>query len=89
MDVEIRDDDTLHALDLAERAAITLALSIHASLILIDERKGTRAAISKGLEATGTLGVLSLAARRGMITLADAFARLEQTNSRYWQEILE
>jgi predicted nucleic acid-binding protein len=73
------DDATLQRLGAGERAAITLALSVHADLILIDERKGTTVALGKGFEVTGTLGVLRLAARRGLIDLADAFARL-QTN---------
>jgi predicted nucleic acid-binding protein len=72
-----------------ERAAITLALSLHADLILIDERKGTAVALGKGLDVTGTLGVLGLAARRGLVDLADAFARLKRTNFRYRQETMD
>src|SRR5580698_1587333 len=48
------DDAALQSLGEGERAAIVLALSIQADLVLIDERKGTRAAIAKGLDATGT-----------------------------------
>jgi predicted nucleic acid-binding protein len=44
---------------------------------------------SKGLAVTGTLGVLSLAARRGLVDLADSFARLKRTNFRYRQEIMD
>jgi predicted nucleic acid-binding protein len=58
--VKLRDDDGLQALDTGERAAITLALSMHADLILIDERKGTQAAIQRGFEVTGTPLVSSL-----------------------------
>jgi predicted nucleic acid-binding protein len=82
-------DVTLDPLGVGERAAITLALSVHADLILIDERKGTAVALKKGFEATGTLGILRLAARRGFVDLADAFARLKRTNFRYRQEILD
>jgi predicted nucleic acid-binding protein len=85
--VTIRDDDGLQALDAGERAAIMLALSMHADLILIDERKGTQAAIRKGFEVAGTLGVLCLAARRGLINLAESFDRLKRTNFRYRQHI--
>jgi predicted nucleic acid-binding protein len=35
-------EDVLRSLDAGERAAIILALSIHADLVLIDERKGTQ-----------------------------------------------
>jgi predicted nucleic acid-binding protein len=56
-----------------EGAAITLALSIHADLILIDERKGTSIDLVKGFEVTGTLGILRLAARAGWINIAQDF----------------
>jgi predicted nucleic acid-binding protein len=61
--VNVIDDVALQALDAGERDAIALALSLHADLILIDERKGTAVALSKGFEVIGTLGILSLAAR--------------------------
>ena len=41
--------------------------NIHADLLLIDERAGFRAAKKRGLCVTGTLGVLDLAAKRGLI----------------------
>ena len=69
------DDAALQPLGAGERAAITLALSLHADLILIDERKGTTMALSKGFDVTGTLGVLRPAARRGLVDLAEAFTR--------------
>lgn len=87
--VEANDDATLQPLGAGERAAITLALSLHADLILIDERKGTAVALGKGFEVTGTLGVLRLAARRGLVDLADCFAQLKRTNFRYRQEIMD
>ena len=87
--VEPINDPLLHPLGAGERAAITLALSLHADLILIDERKGTAVALEKGFDVTGTLGVLSAAARRGMVDLADAFVRLKRTNFRYRQEIMD
>lgn len=87
--VEPSDDATLGLLGSGERAAITLALSMHADLILIDDRKGKQVALEKGFEATGTLGVLRLAARRGLVDLAGAFDRLKLTNFRYRQEIMD
>jgi predicted nucleic acid-binding protein len=86
--VESLDDAVLQPLGAGERAAITLALAVRADLILIDERKGTSAAIQKGFEVTGTLGVLVLAARQGFVDLADCFARLKSTNFRYRPEIM-
>jgi predicted nucleic acid-binding protein len=87
--VEPIADSTLESLGAGERAAITLALSLHADLILIDERKGTAVALGKGFGVTGTLGVLGLAARHGFIDLADTFARLKLTNFRYRKEIMD
>jgi len=80
---------TRYGIGAGERAAISLALSIHADLILIDERKGTQAALERGLEVAGTLGVLQRAARQGLVNLAKAFERLKQTNFRYRQEIMD
>jgi predicted nucleic acid-binding protein len=89
MPVDNVDDAALAPLGAGERAAIALALSLRADLILIDERKGTNVALSKGFEVTGTLGVLGLAARRGLVNLATAFSRLKLTNFRYRQEIMD
>jgi predicted nucleic acid-binding protein len=56
---------------------------MHADLILIDERKGTAAALTKGFDVTGTLGILRLAAQGRLVDLADALAKLKRTNFRY------
>lgn len=77
------------ALDAGERAAIALAMSIGADLILMDDRAGVAAARRHGLSVTGTLGVLDLAAKRGLIDLATALTRLKATNFRYRPEILD
>lgn len=87
--VELTDDAVLQSLGAGERAAITLALSIHADLILIDERKGTSIALRKGFEVTGTLGILRLAAQRRLIDLAETLAKLKRTNFLYRQEMLD
>ena len=79
----------LPALDDGERSAIALALSRRADLILMDDRSGVAAALAYGLEAIGTLGLLDRAARRGLIDLAAALARLKVTNFRYQQEMLD
>ena len=87
--VDSLDDAMLRPLGAGERAAITLALSMPADLILIDERKGTQVTIKKGFDVTGTLGILGLAARRGLVNLAGSFAQLKGTNFRYRQEIMD
>jgi predicted nucleic acid-binding protein len=94
--VEIRPDPDYKsndpeemALDEGERAAIALALAINADLILMDDRAGAAVAHRRGFTVTGTLGVLDLAARRGIIDLARAFETLRTTNFRYRPEIMD
>lgn len=59
---------TLRAeLDTAESEAIVLAQQLSASLLLIDERLGRRAAMQLGLDVTGLLGILAEAKKRRVI----------------------
>jgi predicted nucleic acid-binding protein len=81
------DDPSLQPLDDGGKAAITLALK--ADLILMDDRAGVAVARAKGFAATGTLGLLDLGARRQLLKLNEAFARLKTTNFRYPPEIME
>lgn len=87
--VSASDDPSLDALDEGEKSAIALGLSLSADLLLIDDRKGAAIARGKGFEVTGTLGILDLAARRGMVDLANALARLRTTNFRRREELLD
>jgi predicted nucleic acid-binding protein len=68
---------------------LALARALSADLVLMDDRAGVAVAHQFGFAVTGTLGVLDLAARRGLIDLADAFTRLKATNFRYRPEILD
>jgi predicted nucleic acid-binding protein len=83
------NDPAEMALDDGERAAIALAAAISADLILIDDRAGAAVAYRRGFTVTGTLGVLDLGARRGLIDLARALERLRATNFRYRPEIMD
>jgi len=71
-----------------EAAAIALARSMSADLLLIDDRKGVDVARQLGLRVTGTLGVLDLAAERGLIDFAEAIRALERTTFRRPGELL-
>jgi predicted nucleic acid-binding protein len=82
------DPETV-SLDDGERAAIALSEFLAADLVLMDDRKGVRISLRKGFEVTGTLGILDLAARRGLIDLAECFDRLKATNFRYRPQMLE
>jgi predicted nucleic acid-binding protein len=72
-----------------ERAALALAASMQADLVLMDDRPGVTAAREQGFIVTGTLGILDLAASRGLIDLAEAFEQLKATNFRYRQQLLD
>ncbi len=83
------EDSSLQALDSGERAAIVLAESVGADLLLIDDRAGAQLAQSRGLAVTGTLGVMDMASRAELLDLRDAFLRLQKTNFRYPPSLLE
>lgn len=75
-------DTALRPLDSGEQEVIALALATNADSVLIDERRGRQAARERGLRVSGTLGMLRLAADRGLVRLAEALDRLQTTNFR-------
>jgi predicted nucleic acid-binding protein len=79
----------LPGLGAGERAAIALALSRRADLILMDDRRGVTAALNRGLLPIGTIGLLDRAARRQLIDLPVAVARLRATNFRHRPALLD
>ena len=87
--VSSSDDPSLGALDQGERSAIALGLALSADLLLIDDRRGAASARTKGFEVIGTLGVLDLAARRDIVDLSEAVARLRTTNFRRREELFD
>lgn len=82
-------DETLSALDPGEQAAITLAQTLPADLLVIDERLGRQIASDRGIPIIGTLGILDDAANQGLINLAEAIAQLQQTNFRASRRIIQ
>jgi predicted nucleic acid-binding protein len=67
-------------LDEGERAAIALAKQIQADLIPIDDQAGRAEARRWKLRVTGTLGILRVAAERGMVDVPAVIGRLRSTN---------
>src|SRR6266581_2246702 len=56
-----------------EIEALSLALELHADLLLIDERKAYREAVARKLNAVGTVRVLERAAAEKLLDLKEAF----------------
>lgn len=83
------DDPALSRLGAGERAALLLAAALPAGLLLMDDRAAVGLARARGFGVVGTLGILDLAARRGMLDLPAAIARLKATNLRYRPDLLD
>jgi predicted nucleic acid-binding protein len=81
--------DTTISLGAGECEAISLAKEINADLVLIDDRKARLAAIERGLSVAGTLNILELASIKNLIELTGAFDKLQQTNFRVSQALLD
>ena len=71
-----------------EAAVIALATAMSADLLLMDDRRGVRLAKEKGLRVTGTIGILDLAASRGLVEFSQALAHLEKTSFRRPEALL-
>ena len=67
-------------LDLGERAAIALATTLHADLLLIDDAAGRIESARRNLRVTGTLGVLRAAAEQGILDVPNTLSKLKATN---------
>ena len=76
-------------LQAGERAAILLAQSVNANMILPDEKSARRVAVDRGLRVTGTLGILGAASMLGLVDLPAAIERLRTTSFRYSPALLK
>ncbi len=82
-------DETLSALDPGEQAAIILAQTLQANLLIMDERLGRQAARDRELPVIGILGILDDAASQGLIDVATVVAQLQQTNFRVSRRLIQ
>ena len=75
-------------LDAGERAVLSLTGAMRASLVLMDDRSGVAESRRRGFASIGTLGILDLAAARGLVRLSDAFRQLRAANFRYPEDVM-
>ena len=87
--LETQPDLGLQELDLGEQEAITLADSLGADLIVLDDKAARQIALQRGLRIIGLLGILGVAAQRDLVDLSVAIERLQQTNFRVSPNLVE
>lgn len=73
----------------ADREAIALAKELDATVLLMDDQQARRCAASHGVVTMGTLGVLEVAAARGLISLPAALEKLRATSCFLSDELIE
>jgi predicted nucleic acid-binding protein len=82
-------DSILDEIQIGERQAIVLAQEIRSEFIILDDRRARRVAQDQGLNVIGTLGILTIAAEKGLINLSEALDDLKTTNFRVSSSLLE
>lgn len=75
-------------LDRGEAEAIVLAKEVEADYLLVDERKARRTAKNSGLKIMGTLGVVALGVKKGLLPGVDPILdSLEQNGFRFTERV--
>jgi predicted nucleic acid-binding protein len=78
----------LAGLHRGERAAIQLAQTLAADILVLDDKAARAAATALGIRITGLLGILDLAAQRGLVRLSPTVDRLRSTSFRATPSLL-
>jgi len=74
--------------DKGEASAIALALEFSESMLILDDYKARKVAENLGLEITGTIGVIIIAKKRGVInSIKPYLEKIRATNFRISEEI--
>jgi len=75
-------------LDRGEAEAVVLAKELGADYLLVDEKKARRVARSSEMRIMGTVGILGLAAQKGLISnLDETFNKLEENGFRFKEQV--
>ncbi len=85
----VRQMDESVQLGRGESEAISLAQEQNVKVILMDERRGRAAAMTRGLLAVGTLNIIDLADEMGLLDGISALDSLRQTTFRAESELLD
>lgn len=75
-------DNLPNKLGRGEREVISMAVSLKANLIILDDWEARQAALSQGLTVTGLLGLLFRAGTEGLLDFPGTISRLQQTSFR-------
>ena len=81
--------DSLSHLHQGEYEVITLAESMQADLVIIDEKAGRQSAKERNLKVTGLLGIIKLASLKNLVDVSVVIEQLKATNFRISQDLLE
>lgn len=76
-------------LDFGERQALALAKEIQAELVLLDDKLARRRAEGESLKVKGTLGVVSDAARAGLLDFRKTVELLQRTSMHIDPKLVE
>jgi hypothetical protein len=74
----------LQQVDLGEATAITLALTLAADFLVIDERAGSKLAETFGLRTVGVLGILLESKKAGLIPVVQPLLDQLRTEVGFW-----
>ena len=86
--VSISQKDSIGILGIGEASAISLALEISDSTLILDDQQARRVAERLGLMVTGTLGVLVRAKLKGLIpSIRPMIEKMRQTNFRLSEKV--